>query len=243
MSVPNQKPIIIHQSQEIPFLKIGVSEILNAYQNIKTKSAFVMYVYLSANADGFKLELSCEAFKKATGYSKSSYHRAIDRLTELGYIYEDNCGSLNFATTPKIGSRTQIQNWEETDSKVKHPIVKNETPESQSCNTSYSEMNTEINNTNNIDKNREIDKSASRSSLSYLKDIIAPNGEYIGGDKKGEWLEDEVPMLWTMLRNKDSRLPRDINRYGGFPLNEAEFIADSILNWNSRMFTFRDGDF
>jgi hypothetical protein len=51
--------------------------------------------------------------------------------------------------------------------------------------------------TNRNDK--EID-SAARSPLDYLKEIIAPTSEYIGGEKKGRWLEDEVPNIWILLR-------------------------------------------
>ena len=72
MSVPNQKTILIHQSKQIPFLKIGIEELMDAYKKIKTKSAFVLYLYLASNMDGFRLELSKEAFAHATGYSKSS---------------------------------------------------------------------------------------------------------------------------------------------------------------------------
>ena len=114
MSVPNQKIITIHQSDQIPFLKIGIEELMEAYRTIKTPSSFVLYLYLASNKDGYKLELSKEAFANATNFSKSSYHRAVDHLTKLGYIYEDN-GSLHFATTPKVGTKGVIQNWDNED--------------------------------------------------------------------------------------------------------------------------------
>ena len=47
MSVPNQKIITIHQSDQIPFLKIGIEELMEAYRTIKTPSSFVLYLYLA----------------------------------------------------------------------------------------------------------------------------------------------------------------------------------------------------
>ena len=242
MSVPNQKTIYIHKPRQEPFLQIGIDMLWEAYQRIKTPSSFALYLYLASNQDGYKFELSKQAFMNATYISKSSYHRAVEHLTKLGYIYEDSCGRLNFGTKPKEGSRTAIQIWEEEDVELGHPIVKNETVESQNCKAPIPQVNTEIdNNINNNRENTEID-SASRSSLDYLKEIIAPNGEYIGGEKKGQWLEDEVPNLWLLLRNKDTRLPRVIKQHTDFLLHEAKYISEKILKWNSRMWTFREGD-
>lgn len=177
MSVPNQKTIIIHQSDQIPFLKIGIEELMDAYKTIKTPSSFVLYLYLASNKDGYKLELSKEAFANATGYSKSSYHRAVDHLTKLGYIYEDNCGRLNFGTKPKEGSRKAIQNWEEDSPKLGHPIVKSETAESQNCNAPIPEVNTEIDNRKNKEKQIIIDNSSPKD-YSYLDNVVGEDGSF-----------------------------------------------------------------
>lgn len=235
LSVPNQKTIIIHQSKQEPFLKIGIDELFEAYRNIKTPSSFVMYLYLAGNRDGFSLELSKEAFKNRTSLDKSSYHRAVKHLTELGYIYEDNCGRLNFATKPKEGLKRAIQNWDQKRAKLERPIVKTETAKSQNCNEMYSGMNTEIDNTDNNKENREIDN-ASRSSLYILQKTIAPTGQYIGGEKKGKWLEDEVPNLWGLDRK--SRV-KAIERNTDFTEEDAKRICNRILNYKKRQRTTR----
>lgn len=179
MSVPNQKTIIIHQSEQIPFLKIGIEELFEAYRNIKTPSSFILYLYLASNKDGFKLELSKEAFANATTLSKTSYHRAVDHLTELGYIYEDN-GSLNFATVPKVGKRGVVQSWEKDNPEMKCQEFKDETPKSQICNVSYSEMNTEINNKVIIDKTEKTNNPSSSKDYSYLDALVSyDDGSYM----------------------------------------------------------------
>lgn len=234
VSVPNQKTIIIHQSKQEPFLKIGIDELWEAYRNIKTPSSFVMYLYLAGNKDGYRMELSRQAFKNRTSLDKSSYHRAIKHLTELGYIYEDNCGRLNFATKPKKGLKKAIQNWDCKKAELDPPIFKTETAKSQNCNATYSVMNTEIDNRNNRE-NRETDN-ASRSSLSLLRKTIAPNGEYIGGEKKGKWLEDEVPNLWGLDRRSRIKAIQDNT---DFTEEDALCICNRILDYKKRQKTTR----
>ena len=235
MSVPNQKVITIHQSTEVPFVKLGINEYQEAFRKM-APCTFAMYLYLAGNMEGFKLELSKAAFENATGYTKSSYHRAYKDLVNLGYIYEDN-GSLNFATSPKIGTKGVIQDWDSEVPEMNTPIFKNETDEFQNWDETYSEMNTEIDTKENKEE-QIIDK----EDLSYLKDIIKSNGQYIGGEKKGQWLEDDVPNLWLLKKNKDFRLGREIYKNSGFNLYEAIYIANNILSWNSRVYTFREGE-
>lgn len=224
MSFPNQKTIIIHQSSQIPFLKIGIEELLNAYKTIKTPSSFVLYLYLASNKDGFELELSQKAFENATDISKSSYHRAVDHLTKLGYIYEDN-GHLNFATTPKIGTKGIVQSWEKEEAKLEHPIVKNETAQSQNCNSAYSEMNTEINTINNNKDNKEIDNPSS-SDLSYLRKEVDSEGNYDGTS-----FAEVIPRFDKVT---DYFKVKRIAENTRFSSDEANYIVYEILSDNWR---------
>lgn len=224
MSVPNQKTIIIHQSDQIPFLKIGIEELMDAYKTIRTPSSFVLYLYLASNKDGYKLELSKEAFANATGYSKSSYHRAVDQLTKLGYIYEDNCGRLNFGTRPKEGARKAIQNWEEEGAKLGHPIVKNETAESQNCNASLSEMNTEINNRDN--KEQQIIDTTS-PLFKYISKSVSPSGQFLNGKHKGKWLERMIPNFWGMSKEEQVTA---ITKNTCYKYDAAQIIVYHVLD-------------
>lgn len=254
MSYANQKTIIIHQSTQIPFLRLGVDEMFAAYRTIKTPSSFVFYLYLASNKEGYRLELSKEAFENQTGLSKSSYHRAIEHLTQLGYIYEDASGRLNFMTVPKEGVRTATQAWDESESGKNDNGMSSETAKSQDRNATYSRVNTEINSTDNNKENKKTNN-ASRSSTaaneskgneddskdySYLNAIIDSCGRYISGDKKGKWLEDEVPHLWQL---KGDELYRDIAKYAGFTIDEAVVIGSYILDHYARFHAIRLEDF
>lgn len=224
MSVPNQKVIIIHQSEKTPFLKIGKEEWMMAYKEIKTPSSFILYLYLASNKNEFNLELSRAAFKNATGLSKSSYHRAVDHLTQLGYIYEDNNGRLNFATTPKKGGKKAIQQWDTDDSEMEHPIAKNELGESQECNTTDSETNTEINNKeiNNTNKTH-----MPFYETSWLKKYVLPNGQIQQGRYKGSWLNVLVKGFWDMDRGEQSR---QIANKLGLSRGVASAITEQVLD-------------
>lgn len=226
MSVPNQKIITIHQSEQIPFLKIGIEELMNAYKTIKTPSSFVLFLYLASNKDGFRLELSKEAFANATGYSKSSYHRAVDQLTKLGYIYEDN-GHLNFATSPRIGKRGVVQNWDQEVSKVEHPIVKNETPESQNCNASYSEMNTEIDNKEIINKQIKIDSPLHKEKdYSYLHDCVGEDGSFSWKEQHGFIDGNDDPLFYSRPKSYQAKRMKETTP---FDEGEIEYILTNIV--------------
>lgn len=100
MSVTNQKVVYIHKKQYTGnFLQIGIDEMRLA-QHEMTYCEFVLYLYLAGNANGFKLELSQQAFENATGYKKTAYHNAVNKLIELGYLTQSYNYHYEFHTTP-----------------------------------------------------------------------------------------------------------------------------------------------
>ena len=100
MSVPNQKVVYIHKRKYTGnFLQIGIDEMRLAQQQM-TYCEFVLYLYLAGNANGFKLELSQQAFENATGYKKTAYHNAVNKLIELGYLTQSYNYHYEFHTTP-----------------------------------------------------------------------------------------------------------------------------------------------
>ena len=99
MSVPNQKVVYIHKRKYTGnFLQIGIDEMRLAQQQM-TYCEFVLYLYLAGNADGFKLELSQQAFENATGYKKTAYHNAVNKLIKLGYLTQSYNYQYEFHTT------------------------------------------------------------------------------------------------------------------------------------------------
>ena len=242
MSYPNQKKIKInkpkygkHGNKE-PFLQIGVEAWQNAFKKYaKQPTFFAMYLYLASNADGHDKWLSNKAVTEATGISRSSYFRALAALQADGYIYEDSSGQLNFATNPKKGLRKAVQNWDSDVPREKPKNINGDTAKSHERNAAESPMNKEI---NNKDSNRKINKTDNAKSLSELKKIISPTGEYIG---KHKWLEDDVPNLWQMPRIDRVQA---IYSYTEFSEEEAHIIAYSILDDKKRKktITFADLD-
>ena len=111
MSVPNQKIIhITKPAYKKEFLQIGISEWQNARREM-TYGEFCLYLYLAGNMNGFDLELSKEAFENATGFKKTTYHSAVKKLTDLGYLTYSHGNTWNFHTTPvrPSGSRESEQ--------------------------------------------------------------------------------------------------------------------------------------
>lgn len=111
MSVPNQKIIhIIKPAYTERFLQIGISEWQNARREM-TYGEFCLYLYLAGNMNEFHLELSQEAFEKATGFKKTTYHDAVKKLTALGYLTYSHGNTWDFHTTPvrPNGSRQSEQ--------------------------------------------------------------------------------------------------------------------------------------
>ena len=151
MSVPNQKTIIINKTDVKPFLKVGIEEWEEAVK-VLSPCAFVLYLYLAGNENKYPKELSKEAFYNATGYSKSSYHRAVKELMDLDYIVKTPIG-LEFFLTPKHGYNEVIENWEKKKSNLglSEPNLETKNPKKE---REVSEKNTEINNINNNKYNK-----------------------------------------------------------------------------------------
>ena len=109
MSVPNQKVVYIHKRKYTGnFLQIGIDEMRLAQQQM-TYCEFVLYLYLAGNANGFKLELSQQAFENTTGYKKTAYHNAVNKLIELGYLTQSYNYHYEFHTTPVRSSKLNFE--------------------------------------------------------------------------------------------------------------------------------------
>lgn len=147
MSVPNQKVVYIHKRKYTGnFLQIGIDEMRLAQQQM-TYCEFVLYLYLAGNADGFKLEISQQAFENATGYKKTAYHNAVNKLIELGYLTQSYNYHYEFHTTPVRSSKL---NFEVLSNGKSMPPEK--TKKSVLSNSQFRSGNREIDKTDNINK-------------------------------------------------------------------------------------------
>ena len=60
-----------------------------------------LYTYLASNKQGYKLALSYEAVKNATGMKKSTYYKYFDILKEKGYIVYEGKHTYSFYEVPR----------------------------------------------------------------------------------------------------------------------------------------------
>lgn len=147
MSVPNQKVVYIHKRKYTGnFLQIGIDEMRLAQQQM-TYCEFVLYLYLAGNTNGFKLELSQQAFENTTGYKKTAYHNAVNKLIELGYLTQSYNYHYEFHTTPVRSSKL---NFEVLSNGKSMPPEK--TKKSVLSNSQFRSGNREIDKTDNINK-------------------------------------------------------------------------------------------
>lgn len=147
MPVPNQKVVYIHKRKYTAnFLQIDIDEMRLAQQQM-TYCEFVLYLYLAGNANGFKLELSQQAFENTTGYKKTAYHNAVNKLIELGYLTQSYNYHYEFHTTPVRSSKL---NFEVLSNGKSMPPEK--TKKSVLSNSQFRSGNREIDKTDNINK-------------------------------------------------------------------------------------------
>ena len=145
---PNQKIVVIGKEKVSKnFLQVNNDNWEAASRNLKD-SAFRLYMYLSKNADGFKLALSQKAVEEAIGVKKTAYHSAIKELKEQGYITEGSGNTLYFFTSPvrkTVDTEKPVRKTENTVRKTVDNLSENEQISSQN--------DREIDNTYKTDKN------------------------------------------------------------------------------------------
>ena len=123
MSVPNQKII---QVQKAPCNKNNLYctinlEALQWAMSELSGAGLALWLYLSKNQNGYSLELS-PADATSWGIKKSSFYRAIDELTKLGYIrylkgnvfafYENPSPKMELIKSQNETQKNQVPKWD-----------------------------------------------------------------------------------------------------------------------------------
>ena len=62
--------------------------------------AFVLYLYLASNANGYQLALSPEAIRREIGMARSTYHDQFKILIDKGYLVQTGGNTYTFYETP-----------------------------------------------------------------------------------------------------------------------------------------------
>lgn len=114
-TVANQNTIKIHREKpKSDFLQIKNSNWQEAIKDLKDPYAFILYIYLSSNADGYTFGLSPADVKNATGMPRSTYYKKIKLLAQKGYITTNGKATLHFYERP--------QEQEEIESSLSYEI-------------------------------------------------------------------------------------------------------------------------
>ena len=98
---PNQKTVIIHREPaKSDFLGIKNENWMAAARDLRP-FAFMLYLYLAANANGFKLALSPAAIRDAIGLSVSTCSDQIKVLIDRGYLVPSHGNTYDFYEVPQ----------------------------------------------------------------------------------------------------------------------------------------------
>ena len=98
---PNQRVITINREPaRADFLGIKNENWQAAARDLGAH-ALMLYLYLAANADGYKLALSPAAIVQAIGMPRSTYHDQFAKLINRGYLVQKNGNGFDFFEVPQ----------------------------------------------------------------------------------------------------------------------------------------------
>ena len=145
MSVPNQKKIIIQNApcdRNNLYCMINIEAFQKAVSEL-SGAGLALWCYLAKNQNGYSLDLS-PADAAKWGIKRSSFYRAMDELTQLGYIKYLKGNVFVFCNNPNpkmelIESqnetqKNQVPKWDSNlmgSPKMRHTKSQNETWQSQ----------------------------------------------------------------------------------------------------------------
>ncbi len=110
ITYPNQRTIHINRVRATSdFLGIKNDNWKAAARSLGAH-AFLLYIYLASNADGFNLALSPAAIEAEIGMPRSTYHDQFRRLVNFGYLVEAHGNTYEFYETPQTSGVIQSEN-------------------------------------------------------------------------------------------------------------------------------------
>jgi len=112
-TVPNQKICVVHRETiGKNFISISKDNYTKAYRDMSgSSSALGLYVWLVGNQDKYRFALSPQAIENQLGMARSSYHGAINKLKDLGYIVEKEDSNIYdfYEVTPGKTDRKLVE--------------------------------------------------------------------------------------------------------------------------------------
>ena len=114
VTVPNQKVCVVHREAiGKNFISISKDNYTKAYRDMSgSSSALGLYIWLVGNQNNYRFALSPQAIENQLGMARSSYHGAINKLKDLGYIVEKEDSNIYdfYEVTSKKVARKIIEN-------------------------------------------------------------------------------------------------------------------------------------
>lgn len=101
ITYPHQRVVNIHREPiNIDFLGIKNENWQAAARDLKPFGC-MLYLYLAANRDNFKLALSPAAVRQAIGMAQSTYRDQFNILLEKGYLVQTGGNTFDFFEKPR----------------------------------------------------------------------------------------------------------------------------------------------
>ena len=109
ITVPNQRTVkITREPVKTDFLGIKNENWKSACRDLRPH-AFVLYLYLASNANGYQLALSPEAIRREIGMARSTYHDQFKILIDKGYLVQTGGNTYTFYEIPRPSAENQEQ--------------------------------------------------------------------------------------------------------------------------------------
>lgn len=100
-SFPNQKTVKINREfRGSDFLGINNDNWMAAARDLRAH-AFLLYLYFSANADGYTFALSPKAIQEEIGMAPSTYRDQLRILIDKGYLVQTGGNTFSFYEKPR----------------------------------------------------------------------------------------------------------------------------------------------
>lgn len=104
ITYPHQRVVNIHREPiNIDFLGIKNENWQAAARDLKPFGC-MLYLYLAANRDNFKLALSPAAVRQAIGMAQSTYRDQFNILLEKGYLVQTGGNTFDFYEKPRAAA-------------------------------------------------------------------------------------------------------------------------------------------
>ena len=137
--------------------------------------AFVLYLYLASNANGYQLALSPEAIRREIGMARSTYHDQFKILVDKGYLIQTGANAYTFYEVPRPATEQDLKcpatagNSITTDGQAKPQTVHN-------CSAGDIEINKDRSINNIRDSQNPLGQSNQVQEEEEKKPVILPYG-------------------------------------------------------------------